>query len=118
MPCVQSSPALITLGHPILGGHSPQDPSPYHLGARGIPLVYLPPSPIKAVEHNKLGDVEAGELLSSPLGFYAMNNHGMQKIHLRMKVRDSLLMKNSSHVQAIPCEPVNSLPPDITEHWL
>lgn len=35
-----------------------------------------------------------------------------------MKVRDSLLMKNSSHVQAIPCEPVNSLPPDITEHWL
>lgn len=99
--------------------HSAQDPSPYHLCAhRGIPLVRLPPSPIEAVEHNKLGDVEAGELLSGPLGFYAMDNGGMQKIHLRMKARDSLLMENTRHVQAMPCKPANLLLPDITEHWL
>lgn len=98
--------------------HCAQNPSPYHLCARGIPLVRLPPSPIEAVEHNKLGDVEAGELLSGPLGFYAMNNGGMQKIHLRMKARDSPLMENPSHVQAMLCKPANLHPPDITEHWL
>lgn len=103
---------------PHSGKASAQDPSPYHLCACSIPLVCLPPSPIEAVEHNKLGDVEAGEPLSGPLGFYAVNNGGMQKIHLRMKVRDSLMMENPSHVQAMPCKPKNLLPPDITEDWL
>lgn len=98
--------------------HSAQDSSLYHLCACGIPLVCLPPLPIEAVEHNKLGDVEAGELLSGPLGFYAVNYGGMQKIHLRMKVRDSILIENSSHVQAMPCKPSNWPPPDIAEHWL
>lgn len=56
---------------------SPEPCSPYHLGAGGIPLVFPPSLAIKAIEYNKLGDVKAGELLSGPLGFYAVNNHEM-----------------------------------------
>lgn len=48
----------------------------HHLGTGGVPLVSLPPLPIKAVEDDKLGDVEAGELLPSPLGLYAVKDHG------------------------------------------
>lgn len=79
---------------------------PYHLGAGGIPLVFPPPLPIKAVEDNKLGGVKAGELLSGSLGFYAVNNHDMQKVHLRMKIRNSFLTENPNHVQGIHYESV------------